>query len=383
MRSLVAVSAYYFLLFAGIGLFWPNYGPFLAHLGVGPAEVTFIMAMNPLMGLIVPPAIGLIADARRAREWILTVLSAIAALVFLAWTLELRARGAIYAIALIYALARAPLSALADVTAFDLAHRHGTSFGRLRLWGSVGFLLAAAVGGIVLERGSPRLMVGLAALGLGAAAACAALLPAPPLARREGSWRAWRGLLARRDHQATMVTVFFAYVGSGALDGCFSLHLLQLGHGASYIGGAWAFGVLSEVLLMHRSSAIIAAVGAERLLALAQATAALRWLLIATITNGPVLFLLQPLHGISFGLTYVAAATITRRRAPEAAPTAAQGLFTAVASAGSFLGMTGGGQLLARVGGQGVFLAATGCAVIAAVVAFRKGGADADRVGAR
>jgi PPP family 3-phenylpropionic acid transporter len=368
-RALVAVSAYYFFLFGGVGVLWPNYGPFLTHLGVGPAEAAFIISINPAMGLFIPPLVGLLADARRAREWILRVMAVLAALGMALWALEPGTRVGIYAVALFYSAARAPISALADVSAFDLARRHGTSFGRLRLWGSVGFLLAAPLGGVLLEHGSPRLMIGVAALGVAAAAAATFFLPAAPMAREPGAYRAWRALVRDPEHRRYLAAVFLGYVGGGVLDGCFSLHLADLGHGGSFIGLAWSVGVISEVALMHWSGAIIARIGAARLLAGALAVAALRWTLVAVVEHPALLLALQPLHGITFGCTFVAAATLARDRAPAAAPASSQGLFTAVAAAGSLVGMNGGGQILAHAGGHAAFAAAAGCALAGTLVA--------------
>ncbi len=369
MRSSVAVSAYYFFLFAGIGVFWPNYGPFLRSMGVGADEAALIMSLNPLMGLFVPPLVGLLADARRARVWILRILSLAAAAAFAAWLLEPRARLAIYAVGLLYAVARAPISSLADVSAFDVAMREGTTFGRLRTWGSVGFLAAAPIGGLLLEHAGRTAMVAVATIGLAAAAACAFRLPAPSLERRPGALRASLGLLASPDHRRFLLVILLGYIGNGALDGCFSMHLQQLGHGGTYIGIAWALGVLAEVAFMWRSGSLIFALGAERLLLLALGVAAVRWVLIAFITDATWLLVLQPLHGITFGCMFVAAATMARERSPAEAPAAGQGLFTAVASAGSLMGMIGGGQLFVRGGGRTLFLAAAACAAAAALVA--------------
>jgi PPP family 3-phenylpropionic acid transporter len=371
VSPLVAVSAFYGLLFGGLGLVWPSYGPFLSGLGLGPAEAAFIMALNPLMGALAPPLVGLIADARRASVWALRVLSALTAVAFAGWLFEPRARVAIYVTAGLYALARAPITSLTDATAFDVALHHGTSFGRLRLWGSLGFLLAAPLGGALLEHGSPRLMVAVATGVLVAAAACTTWLPAPPLRRQHGTLRAWLELCGRPAHRLYLLAVFLAYAGGGALDGCFSLHLARLGHGGTYIGVAWMLGVFSEVVLMRHSADLIAAVGPVRLLAAAQLCAALRWALIAFVTHPVLLLAQQPLHGITFGLTFVAAATLARAEAPAQAPAASQGLFTAVAAAGSLIGMTGGGQLLELSGGRATFLAALACALGAAAVAGR------------
>lgn len=371
MSPIVAVSAYYFFLFAGIGVFWPNYGPFIASLGVSSGEAATIMSLHPLMGLLVPPVVGLLADARRASVWILRTLSLAAALAFGTWLGEPQSRLAIYGVAVLFATARAPITSLADATTFEVARHAGTSFGRLRLWGSIGFLVTAPIGGLLLEHGSATLMIAAATTCLLLAAVCTFQLPAPPIARQRGTFAAWLSLVRHPEHRLYLVAVFFAYIGGGALDGCFSLHLANLGHGASFRGFAWMMGVFSEVVLMHYSSQLIARWGATRILAAAQLVAVGRWLIIAGFTSPWVLMAQQPLHGITFGLTFVSAATIARRRAPAEAPAAAQGLFTAVASAGSLVGYNAGGQILTHAGGRALFVAASVCSLLASAAAWR------------
>jgi PPP family 3-phenylpropionic acid transporter len=366
-----AVSLYYLFAFAGTGVFWPNYGPFLEQLGLAPQLAGMVLGANPFIGLFVPPLVGLLADARRARVWILRGFASLSAVAFGLWALEPGAVGLVFGLVFLNALARAPLSALADASAFDVAARHATSFGRLRVFGSLGFLVAAPVGGALLEHAGRTAMVAAACTGLALAATCAWSLPAPPPQRREGAWRAWKAAVRAPGYRRFLLCVLFGWMGNGALDGCFSLHLSHLGHGNTFIGSAWAVGVVSEVVLMWRSADLIARFGVERLLAFALAVAALRWLLISQLHDPVWILVAQPLHGITFGCTFVAAATIARQRAPIEAPTAAQGVFTAVAAAGTLIGITGGSQLLAHGGGRATFLAAAGCATLAMLLCAR------------
>ena len=84
MKPTRAVSAYYFFLFGGLGVFWPNYALFLQSRGLSQVESAVILAIGPAMGLVAPPIFGLLADALRARVWVLRILSAGAAVVFAA-----------------------------------------------------------------------------------------------------------------------------------------------------------------------------------------------------------------------------------------------------------------------------------------------------------
>ena len=101
---------------------------------------------------------------------------------------------------------------------------------------------------------------------------------------------------------------------------------------------------------------------AERLVAVGAATSAARWLLLGQVTSKAAILALQPLHAITFGLSYVAGVHVMRERARI--PTAAQGLYAMMMALGSITGMSGAGGLLETVGGQGMFSAASAVALL-------------------
>jgi PPP family 3-phenylpropionic acid transporter len=369
LRSSTAVSAYYFLLFGAIGVFWPNYAPFLEELGLSSSEAATIVAISPLMGMLLPQATSLVADALRAREWMLRILSAGAAVAFCGWFFAKGAPAIVWGTALTYSICRAPLSTLADASAFEAVRRGGGSFGRVRLWGSIGFGIAALVGGLLLQHWHRHAMVATTVAGLAAAAAFTWVLPAPPAHHEPRAFRAWLSMLRLPDLWPYLAAVFLAYVANGALDACFSMRYRHLGYSATFVSAAWAIGVVAEVLLMWWSRDLIARWGADRLLVIATGVAAARWLMLAYVTS-PLVLALQPLHGITFGCLYVAGATIARDRAPAEAPTAAQGLFNCTASAGSATGMVVSGRIFQHHGGRLVFEVAAAVAAASTIAAI-------------
>jgi PPP family 3-phenylpropionic acid transporter len=264
----------------------------------------------------------------------------------------------------LFAAFRAPLLSLVDASALDCAHRRGSSYGRLRAWGSVGFVVAVLGGGALVDGYGPtRVMLGCT-LGLAAATAAAWVLPAPPVETRSELWKIWRGLLADRSLWLFLAAVATVQTAHSAYDACFSLHLRRLGFDGRFIGGAWAVGVLAEVVLLAFSGRLFARVPAERLLSFAAATGAARWLALAGARSKMLILVLQPLHAISFGLTYVTAVTIVRQRG-RLAPTAAQGLFATAWLLGSVVGMSFSGTLLEQIGGAGLYTVAAGVALVA------------------
>jgi PPP family 3-phenylpropionic acid transporter len=350
------VAAYYFTFFGALGIFLPYFSLWMVAHGLSPTAATRVIALTPLMSLVSPPLVGLWADARRLRGWLLRAGSVATWLAFLGFFWA-RARWELVATTALFAFCRAPLTPLIDATALDRARRDGISYGRLRLWGSLGFLVAVAGAGVLAEQaGLPVLIVATTVI-LALVALCALALPAPPPESHREVVGAWLHLLASGEWWIFFAAVMLGQVATAAYDSAFSLHLSRLGFGGRFIGIAWATGVAAEIGFMALSARLLEHLGAARLFALSLLAAVVRWSLLARVTAPLLILCLQPLHGITFGLFWVSAVTLVRERG-RAAPTAAQGLFAAALGGGSVVGMNLAGALLEAGGGRTLYSAA-------------------------
>jgi MFS transporter, PPP family, 3-phenylpropionic acid transporter len=365
----IAVSLVYLGYFAALGAFWPYYGPLLGTYGLSLAEVTQVVAIGPACGLLLPPLVGLLADALRARALILRLLSAAAGLAFLGFFVATTTWQVVVTV-VVFSVCRAPLVTLLDASAMAIARSEGSSYGRMRLWGSLGFLGAALLAAELAGRGGPRAVLPLSLALLGVAALAAWFIPSAAVAFGRGPVvAAW---LERLRHRPMWLFVGAAALGTAAhalYDVGFSLHLTELGLGGRFIGLAWGLGVGVEVGVLALSGRVVGWLGAERLFALAFVVAAGRWLLLAHAVAPWLILVAQPLHAVTFGLCYVAGVTVAHDHGSPRAPTAAQGLFTAAAALGAVVGMVVAGRLLAAWGGRGMFLVAAALSALASVSA--------------
>jgi PPP family 3-phenylpropionic acid transporter len=144
------IALYYFVYFAALGILWPYFSIYLQSIGLRPTEISRLLAFSPVMGLLAPPIFGLLADARQARGRLLRV-GTIAAAFFFSGFLVTRSDWMLWVVTAVFFLARAPLSPLVDASALEHVHSHGGSYGRLRVWGSLGFLVAVLAGGYIME----------------------------------------------------------------------------------------------------------------------------------------------------------------------------------------------------------------------------------------
>ena len=90
---------------------------------------------------------------------------------------------------------------------------------------------------------------------------------------------------------------------------------------------------------------------------------------LAAIRSPPILFVLQPLHAVSFGLVWLAQVTYASRRFPPQLLATAQGLFATAFGLGSAVGMVMWGVVYQRGGSAFMFAGAAFFAVCASAFA--------------
>ncbi len=368
----------FFFQFGALGVFLPFFTVYLMDRGFSGREVALLSTSFPLMQLIMPPLQGWLADTRMRRRTLYRV-SLICGLAAFPLFYRLGSLGSMFMAFLIYGAFRTPLNSLLNTATFEALERTRGDYGRVRLGGSLGFVVFALAAGVWIEQfGQPRApdLLGLALI-LQIVVGWRASLDgqgAGPTARAAPG--AWRLLLGDRRWHAFLAGLVLSRMAETFYNVFYSQHLVDRGHGTTFIGVLWAIGVLSEVACLAASSRILARISPTRLITVSYLIAAARWLGIAYVEAAWALVLLQLLHGITFGLFYVAAVGWAHRNAPSGLTTSAQGLanaamfgvagLTGLLAAG-WLYDAGGGTLLFEVAAA---LAAT--AIIAARVLERR-----------
>lgn len=374
-----ALSLWYFASYAALGVYLPWFPRWLEAHGVSGVAMGAVAAIVPAMGLVGPPCFGMLADALAIRTGLLRACCAgafggfaiIAAACLLGRSLSY---GELFLAVALFSFFRSPTTPLADVLTLDLSRpgapgARATTYGRVRLWGSLGFLVAAVLAGRLLDPAAlAPVPVAIAAGYLAAAVTTLALPPtgAPPSRPIIHDARA---LLASADVRLFLLASLLAQAAHCAYDLCYSLHLRDCGVAPSLVGIAWAIGVVAEVALMAAPAALLGRRRPSVLLVVALAGASLRWALVAVLRSPALLLAIQPLHALSFALMWLASLAYVRDRAPAHALATAQGLFVASTSAGSVLGLLAWGALYRARGGGVTFAAASVVALSACACA--------------
>lgn len=372
----VLLSLVYFAIVGGMGAWGPFLGLHLERTGHSGALIGGFLALVPLTRTLSAPLWAAIADRLRQGALLLRLAASLSVLAAGAVALGLALPGlgeaATLGLALVaFAFLRAPIGPLLDSAAVHLLVADGADprdYGRLRLWGSVGFMGIAAVAALLVQdapTGRPALLLATGAWAV--AALLTLVLPAPDAAAPAPVLPALRALFRAPFLLPLALGLTLHGFGLGVYDMLLPMHMDGLGLGGAWTGAALALGISAEVTVMALGRRVLSAARPQHLLVLASATAALRWALVAVVTAPVLLVALQALHGIVFGVFWIAGVELMRTRAPAEVRNSAQSLLMVTAyGAGALLTGAATSAFLDSLGTAGLFGLGAAAAVGAA-----------------
>jgi MFS transporter, PPP family, 3-phenylpropionic acid transporter len=301
-RFSLRVGAFCAAIFVAIGIHLPFFPLWLAGQGLNDTEIAAIVAAPLFLRLVLSPVLAGAADRLPSLAHASALYALIAALLLLGltfadgfWPILILAAGA-----MVFWNVLIPL---ADAVLIVGVRNHGIDYGRVRLWGSVGFI-AANLGAAAVLRGlagdAILLLLGGACL---VGSLVGFLLPrvvAPRGVEPFGVRRALSDPILRRSLVAggLILAAHAAYYTFG------SVYWRGLGFSTGTIGALWAFGVVVEIVLFF-SVKHLRGWGARRFLLVGGAGAVVRWLLFPLAATPETAFMSQALHGATFAATHL------------------------------------------------------------------------------
>lgn len=411
------LGAFYGALFVIHGIHLPYLPVWLDLRGLTAEQIAIVTAAPFFLRALITPLAAMLAD-RTEQHRALIIATAWLALGLAVGLSRVEHFWPILLLAVPFAIALSTVMPLAETIAVAGVRAHGLDYGRMRLWGSITFVLAGFVGGWLIDRaGGDAVMVCLIA-GAAATVVFAWLLPeratapgatapaagdrrrlaavaaadgldtaaAPrledegrPAAAGSGSVRIVLGLVREPVFLAFLLAAGAAQSAHGMFYAFGALAWQAQGISTAWIGALWAIAVAGEVALFAWSGRVVARWGPATLLVAATSGAAVRWALMSLSPPLALLVPLQVLHTLTYGASHLGAMHFISRAVPESAQGTAQALYATVAM-GVLMGATtlASGWLYGRIGGHAYLamaaLAAVGLAAALFVRARWSGG---------
>ncbi len=354
-------AIFHFSVFTSSGVAAAYFGVWMADKGISSSEIGFINAAPVLALLIINLFVGRLAD--RASDWRQMII--FLALVGGVLPLGLFFVTGFFGILVVWTLFSIPTGSLPpvlDAATLRMTERNGTAFGNIRGWGTIGSLVAsAATGGVTAWLGPAAFVPTLLIFSLLRAALslqlprfraperAATLAPSIGASRLRQVMQPWfiLPLIAFALVQATH-SIFVAFL---------ALIWTRQGVPMGLIGPLVATSTAAEAVIMFVWRRIGARVSARQMILAACLATALRWTVVAFGPPVPVLFVMQLLHALTFGVGYLGTVHFIANWTREEIAAEAQGFAFVLQQGVAVAALVGFGGLVGLFGAK-AFLAA-------------------------
>ena len=366
------LSGFYFFYFASLGVFVPYWGLYLQWQGFSAQEIGQLTAVFLGTRIIAPNLWAWLADIHEQRMRIVRVTSIIGTLAFSALLLN-NSYIWIATVMLIFSIFWNATLPQFEANTLEHLGENSHHYSKIRLWGSIGFIITVTTFGVVFERVSIELMP--VALIVTMTGIWIMSLSVPESSHRDltDNQQSLKDILKKPAILAFFTVCFLVILSHGPYYTFYSIYLEQNGYSRSLIGQLWALGVLAEIvvfLFMHR---FIPRFGLRLIIIISLLLSTLRWSLIGLFPDIiTVLIFAQLLHAASFGTFHAAAIAWVHQHFIGKNQARGQALYSSIGfGAGGVLGSLTSGYLWESPGPTFTFLLAGISTLLATYVAHR------------
>lgn len=307
------LGGYYFAYFGYIGVFVPYFALWLAGQGYDARQIALVLAMPQIARIFAPAAWGWVADHTGWQRGIV-IFSAVVILAGFASMYVLHGVANLAVLMLAMSILTAGSMPLVEAAALAATRARPGSYGPVRLWGSIGFILTVLGAGAWLDRHDVATVLDI--LVLLAAIVCVAAFGIPRREAHAGAAGDARigAVLQRADVLAFFGACMCNAVAHGALYAFLSIHLEAAGYSKSAIGALWTLGSAAEIAVFVFLPQLVRRYSLRALLIASFACVAVRFLLIGwAVEVLPLLIVAILLHAATFGVFHGASLAAVHR----------------------------------------------------------------------
>ncbi len=325
----VSLSAYYFFYIAGLASLNPFLSLYYRQNGLSGSEIGILSAIPPLVSMVAAPLWSGIADATRRHKviFITAMLGAITLSVILQSTTSLIW---LIPVTIGFAFFASPIMPLIDSNTMLVLEGRRDQYGKIRLWGTVGWAIAAPiVGSLIQSSGIQWSFYAYAGL-VGLALLIAIPIPMNHTHIAIPFWRGLRILLANRRWVFFLFIVFMIGISSSSVNTYLILYMKNLNADETQIGLSLTISTISEVPMYFFAERILRRFKWRGMLLISLPIFIIRLLLYSVVSSPSIILVIQLLHGLTIPTIWAAGISYVAEAAPPGLSTTAQGLFAGV-----------------------------------------------------
>jgi PPP family 3-phenylpropionic acid transporter len=369
------IAGFYFFYYAFIGMFAPYWSLYLKSIHFDAIEISILMSVQPVMRMIAPNLWGWLADHTGKRLLVVQIAATLSAVCYLGVFATTSFWGMLLVLGLMSFFWSASMP-LVEATTLTYLGKNTAHYGRIRSWGSVGFIVSVVGLGYAFD------YIAIAWL-LWAGVVCEIgilifsrqIPPTEVLAHHTDS-QSIRNIVLQPRVLALFGACFLMSVAHGPYYTFFSIYLVEHGYAKSAVGGLWALGVICEIGVFFLMPWLVRRYGFIHILVVSFSLAVLRFMLIGWGVDWLLLLLIaQVLHAATFGAYHAASVGLVHEFFQGRHQSKGQALFGSLTyGAGGMLGGLASGPIWQHYGASVLYSCSAAMALLGMLLmAWRPG----------
>lgn len=351
------IAGFYFFYFAFVGMFSPYWGLYLHSIGFNAMQIAILMSIHPVMRMISPALWSWLADHTGKRLLVVQVAALCSAVSYAGVFVTTGFTGLLLVMMLMSFFWSASMP-LVEATTLTYLGKHTARYGRIRSWGSVGFIVAVLGLGYAFDfiEIAWILWVGLV-IKLGILLFARQIPPTEVMAHHTDT-QPIRRLVLQPHVLALFGACFLMALAHGPYYTFYSIYLVEHGYMKSAVGWLWALGVICEIAVFFAMPWLMRHFTLTQILIASFACAVLRFLLIGWAVNMmPWLLFAQILHAATFGAFHAVSMALVHQFFRGRHQSSGQALFGSITyGAGGMIGGLLSGPLWLHWGASVMYL---------------------------
>lgn len=371
------LSGFYFFYFATVGTFIPYWSLYLKESGFNPVQIGELFALLGGTRIIAPMLCGWIADYTGKNLRIIRITSFLTALLFAGFIFI---QGYFWFAWLTIAFGifwNSTLPQFEAVTLYHLKHQ-AHRYSQIRLWGSIGFIVAVLGVGRLLDIMSIDMIPAVVTSWMTLIWLVSLVTPATQAPHHQTDGIGILQIIKRPEVIAFLLVSLLLQFAHAPYYVFYSIYLKHYQYSASLTGLLWALGVFSEIVLFIYMRRVLKRFSLRSILLTSSLLSVIRWLMIGwCIDYFWVLVFAQLLHAATFAGVHVAAIHLVHQYFGDRHQGKGQALYASLGfGLGGMLGSYYSGYYWETLGAAIVYSMAAFCCGLAFVIAYSWVGRD-------
>jgi PPP family 3-phenylpropionic acid transporter len=366
------IAGFYFFYYSFVGMFAPYWSLYLKSIHFDAIEISILLSIQPVMRMLAPNIWGWLADHTGKRLLVVQIAATLSALFYLGVFVTTSFWGMFLVLTLMAFFWSASMP-LVEATTMSYLGKNTAHYGRIRSWGSVGFIVSVVGLGFAFD------YIEIAWL-LWAGLVCeigilifSRQIPKTEVLAHHTDHQSIKQVVMQSPVLALFGACFLMSVAHGPYYTFYSIYLVEHGYTKSAVGGLWALGVICEIGVFFVMPALVKRFGFTRILLISFSAAVLRFLLIAwTVDSVALLLFAQMLHAFTFGAYHAASVGLVHEFFQGRHQSKGQALFGSITyGAGGVVGGLASGPVWQHFGASVLYSLSAAAALLGLLLIWR------------